>query len=269
MRCRFNWTMTAVATIIGFGMSSTPNAAQGQRGRERVPEPPEMRNPAPKLPTGKPSMSGVWGQVRRADVTDKSIAGFVPELPYTEWGRKQWESYDAANGDYTGSCLPFGMSRTIYGPHPIQIIQDNGHLVFLAEQNTWFHIVPTDGRARDKDLPPSWFGDSLGHWEGDTLVIETTNLNGYTRVDTIGHPLSNKARIVQTFRRIDYGHAEHTFTVDDAKTYTKPWTITEMWTLRPNVRIMEYSCEEGNKDLFNGHIKAWSPPVDDEPGKED
>jgi len=184
------------------------------------------------------------------------------ELPFTEWGKKQWESYDAGKGDYAGSCLPFGISRTIYGPHPIQIIQDNDYLVFLAEQNTWFHIVATDGRDFDKDLPPSWFGESIGRWEGDKLVIETRNLNGYTRVDTIGHPLSSEARIIQTFRRTDKGHAEHTYTVDDPKTYTRPWTITETWTLKPDVKIMEYSCEEGNHDLFEGHIKVWRPPVE-------
>jgi len=63
-----------------------------------------------------------------------------------------------------------------------------------------------------------------------------------------------------TFQRVDYGHAEHTYTLDDPKTYTKPWTIKETWTLRPNDRIMEYSCEENNKDFFDGHIAPWRPP---------
>jgi hypothetical protein len=229
----------------------------GQRGR---PSKADMSAAAPRLPNGKPSMSGVWGQVRRADVTDPKIPGYVKELPYTEWGKKQWDSYDAAKGDYTGTCLPFGLSRTIYGPHPIQVIQDNDNFVFLAEQNTWFHIVRTDGSSYDADLPPSWFGESIGHWEGDKLVVETRNINGYARVDTIGHPLSNQAKLTNTFRRIDYGHAEHTYTVDDPKTYTRPWTITETWTLKPDVKIMEYSCEEGNRDLYNGHLKAWRPP---------
>ena len=74
--------------------------------------------------------------------------------------------------------------------------------------------------------------------------------------------MSEKARIIQTFKRVDYGHAEHTFTLDDPKTYTKPWTIVENWTLKPNIRIMEYSCEEGNRDLLDGHIKPWHPPVE-------
>jgi hypothetical protein len=254
-----NAIVAAVAVIV---ILSAPMAVQtAQRGARRGPD---IKGPAPRLPNGKPSMSGVWGQVRRADVTDKSLPGFVKELPYTAWGKQQWESYDAEKGDYTGSCLPFGISRTLYGPHPIQIIQDNDYFVFLAEQNSWFHIVPTDGRPAEKDLPPSWFGDSNGHWNGDTLVIETTNLNGYTKVDTIGHPMSEKARIIQTFKRVDFGHAEHTFTLDDPKTYTHPWTITETWTLRPDLRIMEYSCEEGNRDLLDGHIKPWRPPVENQ-----
>jgi len=239
--------ITAVALIAILSLTPMLIAQRGQRGAAN--KGPDMSAPAPRLPNDKPSMSGVWGQVRRADVTDSHLPGYVKELPYTAWGKQQWESYDAAKGDYTGSCLPFGMSRTIYGPHPIQIIQDNDYLVFLAEQNTWFHTVATDGRPVDKDLPPSWFGDSVGRWEADTLVIETSNLNGYTRVDTIGHPMSDKARIIQTFKRVDYGHAEHTFTIDDPKTYTKPWTITQEARLVPNMELMEMICNENNRDL--------------------
>ena len=94
-------------------------------------------------------MTGVWDNTRRADVTNQAIPGFVKELPYTAWGKSKWDGYDAfmqTNGDYVGNCLPFGMSRSIYGPHPLQIIHDNDHLVMLFEQNSMFHIVPTDGR---------------------------------------------------------------------------------------------------------------------------
>jgi hypothetical protein len=137
------------------------------------------------------------------------------------------------NGDYVGNCLPFGMSRSIYGPHPLQIIHDNDHLVMLFEQNSMFHLVPTDGRPFTKDLPASWFGESVGHWDGETLVVETVNLNGYTRVDTIGHPMSARARITQTFKRVNFNTIEHTFTVNDPKTYTSPWTVKDTWALDP------------------------------------
>jgi hypothetical protein len=114
-------------------------------------------------------MTGVWDNTRRADVTNKAIPGFVESLPYTAWGKSKWDGYEKfmqTNGDYVGNCLPFGMSRSIYGPHPLQIIHDNDNLVMLFEQNSMFHIVPTDGRAFTKDLPASWFGESVGHWDG-------------------------------------------------------------------------------------------------------
>src|SRR6516162_1876202 len=137
--------MIALAVALGV-LWVLPQVASAQYNMPNRGNKANLSGPAPRLPNGKPSMSGVWGQVRRADVTDSHLPGYVKELPYTEWGKKQWDSYDAAKGDYTGTCLPFGISRTIYGPHPIQIIQDNDHFVFLAEQNSWFHIVPTDGR---------------------------------------------------------------------------------------------------------------------------
>ena len=219
----------------------------------------------PRLANGKPSMAGFWGQVRRADVTDARLPGYVAELPFSDWGRQQWESYDRTDpeqGDYAGSCMPFGISRTIFGPQPLAIIQDEDHLVFLAEQNTWFHMVPTDGRPHDPELPPSWWGDSVGHWEGETLVIETRTLNGYAKVDTIGHPISSLATIIQTFRRVDARTIEHTYTLDDPGAYTRPWTVYNTWTHHPpGFRMMEYSCMEGNlQNLLNGVITPWFPP---------
>jgi hypothetical protein len=226
---------------------------------------PNLKAPAPKLPNGKPSMAGVWSQTRRADVTNPNIPGFVKELPYTEWGKKQWDTYDTfiqTNGDYVGNCLPFGMARSIFGPHPLQIIQDNDHLVMLFEQNSFFHIVPTDGRPFNKDLPASWFGESVGRWDGDTLVIETVNMNGYSRVDTIGHPLSARAKITQTLKRVNFGTIEHTFTVDDPKTYTRPWTVRNTWPMEAETTLIEYACMENNRAFYEGRIKPFVPPAD-------
>jgi hypothetical protein len=225
---------------------------------------PDLKGPAPKLSNGKPSMAGLWSQTRRANVTDPKVqAGFVPELPYTAWGKRQWDNYDVVkHGDYAGSCMPFGWSRTLYGPHPLQFVQDEDKLIMLAEQNTWFTIVHTDGRPHDKELANMWYGDSIGHYDGDTLIIETTNLNGYTKIDTIGHPLSSQAVITQTYRRPNFGTIEHTFTVNDPKTYTRPWTIKDTWPLEPfNTKILEYACMENNLEtLLSGAITPWHPP---------
>jgi len=258
--------LSSIVIVLAMSILSAPLPVLAQASGSGKPEP-NMKGPAPHLPNGKPSMAGIWSTTRRADVTNKSIPGYIAELPYTPWGKKQWDTYDpTANGDYAGTCLPFGFSRSLYGPHPTQIIQDNDYVVFLFEQNSMFHIVPTDGRGFTPGLPPSWFGESIGRWDGDTLIIETRNMNGYVRVDTIGHPISNQAKIIQTYKRVNFGTIEHTFTVDDPKTYTKPWTIHDTWpTEKWGTTLMEYACMEGNiEGLLSGAIKAWSPPKDEQ-----
>src|SRR5215467_5944147 len=129
------------------------------------------KGPAPRLANGHPDFGGVWQSPRMADVTkDMPCCKGAGELPYTAWGKQQWDSYDAAKGDYTGSCLPFGLLRSVGGPHPAQIIQDDKYIAMLYEQNSWFHVTPIDGRPHPKSPDPTWFGNSVGRWEGDTLV---------------------------------------------------------------------------------------------------
>lgn len=189
------------------------------------------------------------------------------DLPYTPWGLEKWKTYDPVHdGDYAGSCLPFGMSRNINSPHGLQIVQHPASIVFLFEQNTWFHWVPTNGKRWPEDLGPTWNGVSTGRWDGDMLVIETTGFNGYTRLDTAGHPHSRELKLTNTFTRIDAQSIRHTVTVHDPKAYTQDWMNVRTWRLRPATDvIMEYSCEENNLDnLVNGTIKPWKPPADEE-----
>jgi len=188
------------------------------------------------------------------------------DLPFTDWGLKHWKEYDPVNkGDYAGSCLPFGMSRNINSPHGLQIVQNNDSIALLFEQNTWFHWIPTRADFKwPEDLPDSWNGVSVGHWDGDTLIIETTGFNGYTRLDTNGHPHSKGMKLINTFKRIDSNTMEHTVTVHDPKAYTQDWMNVRTWRTRayPDV-IMEYSCEENNlQNLFDGAIKVWHVPDD-------
>jgi hypothetical protein len=211
------------------------------------------------------SLNGVWQGPYVPDMTrtGRNQIG-EPNLPFTPAGEKDWRSYDAANGDYTGACLPFGLSRSVNAPNPFQIIHSansrDGYVAFLFEINNWFHLVPTDGRAFPQDLNPQWFGTSVGRWEGDTLVVETRGFNGWTRLDTIGHPHSDQLHLTQTFRRTDVDHIAYTVTVDDPVIYTKPWKNERVLT-RQKGELIEYSCEENNKDLREGHIKGWVPPA--------
>jgi hypothetical protein len=273
----------------------TGTGQRGQRG-QRGAQPQTPAGPTPRLPNGKPDLSGLWANPYTPNMAAKGAvldpATRMPmtfprqgealpdaaaaatanapktyDLPYTEWGLKKWKEYDPVNkGDYAGSCLPFGMSRNINSPHGVQIIHNNDALAFLFEQNTWFHWVPLSGMKWPADLPPSWNGVSTGRWEGDTLIIETTGFNGYTRLDTGGHPLSKELKMVNTFTRTDSRTMQHTVTVHDPKTYTRDWMNVRTWRIKPYPDvIMEYSCEENNlQALFDGSIKVWKVPEDED-----
>lgn len=250
--------------------------------------------PLPRMPNGKPDLSGHWSNPYVPDMAARGQAvdpktrkpleaslAAIPgakalaagasartvDLPYTPWGLEHWKNYDPVNdGDYAGSCLPFGMSRNINSPHGLQIVQNPEALALLFEQNTWFHWVPTAGQKWPEDIPPSWNGISTGHWDGDVLVVETTGFNGYTRLDTAGHPHSKQLRLTNTFRRVDARTIEHTVTVHDPKTYTRDWMNVRTWKLKsPGDVVMEYSCEENNLgNLFSGAIKPWKAPENDD-----
>jgi hypothetical protein len=219
--------------------------------------------PAPKTASGKPDFSGMWERPYVPDITknsrpnadgkmDQTGSG---DLPFTEKGKKRWESYKAEEGDYAGACLPFGQIRSMNSPDPVQIMQSDKYFSLLYEQNTWFKLVPIDGR-KHRDIVPTWFGDSVGHWEGDTLVVETNNFNGKTRLDTIGHPHSTKISIVEKYSRPDMGHINYEITITDPLYYTKPIVNKRVFTLRNDWEIMEYSCEENNLSLWEGRIKV-------------
>jgi hypothetical protein len=211
--------------------------------------------PTPRTAAGKVDFSGVWQKPYVPDLTKdgKDFKGLA-DLPFTASGEADWKKYDAADGDYTGACLPFGMTRSINTPEPMQLMQSDTYLAFLFEQNSWFTVVPIDGR-KHRDGIATWFGDSVGRWEGDTLVIDTVNFNGRTRLDTVGHPHSDELHLVQRFARPDLGHITHEMIIEDPKTFTKPWKVTRTLTLRPDWEMMEYSCEENNKSLWEGRIK--------------
>jgi hypothetical protein len=212
--------------------------------------------PTPRTAKGKIDLSGVWQKPYVPDMTKdgKNQKGF-PDLPFTPWGEREWKTYDAAEGDYTGACLPFGMTRSMNTPEPMQFMQSDTYLAFLFEQNSWFTVVPIDGRKHGDGIP-TWFGDSVGHWEGDTLVVDTVNFNGKTRLDTIGHPHSDQLHLVQKFSRPDLGHLRYEVIVEDPKTFTKTWSNVRTFTLRTDWEMMEYSCEENNKDLWEGRVKV-------------
>jgi hypothetical protein len=225
--------------------------------------------PPPRTPAGRPDLSGVWDHpyvpdMSRSNPRDVSIQKAPDTLPYTAAGAANIAAYDpATNGDYTGMCMPFGLMRSINSPYPIQIMQSDKYVAFLFEQSTWFHVVPFKAE-HSPDPNPTWFGESIARWDGDTLVVDTIGFNGFTRLDTKGDPHSDKLHLVQTFRMTDAGHIAYTVTVNDPVYYTKPWTNERTFTLS-NGSLLEYSCEENNRSLWEGRIKIWVPPGSEQP----
>jgi len=212
----------------------------------------------PRMPDGKPDFQGVWQHPYVPDMTlDRPDQKGAGPLPFTEWGANNFNNYDPTNYDYTGHCLPFGLLRSVnVGGYPIQIMQNSKYVALLFEQNTWFHVVYIDGRDHPKNVDPTWFGHSIGKWDGDTLIIDTLGFNGKTRLDTIGHPHYDQLHVIEKYQFKDPGHIAYEVTIDDPKTYTKPFSNSRVFTrMKPGEELIEYSCEENNRDFTEGHIK--------------
>jgi hypothetical protein len=211
----------------------------------------------PRLANGKPDLNGVW---ERPYVPDMSRDAGPNQkgpgtIPFTPEYAQIFKNYDPAKFDYTGHCLPQGLTRSMNSPFPIRIVQTNDLMTILYEAWNVFEVVHTDGRAHPKDLDPLWFGNSVGKWDGDTLVVDTIGFNDKTNLDTVGHPHSDAMHTVERFTRTDGKHIGYEITIEDPKAFTKPWKNDRIFTLRPDWEIMEYSCEENNKDFTEGHIK--------------
>jgi hypothetical protein len=259
--------LSLVATefvLLGIVLAPASTSAQPVQPPATAPTV-DMSAPAPRLPNGKPDFSGSWTATYTPDTTRSatlpsgvSHKGESNPLPLTTWGQAQWDNENPTKfGDYAGSCNPFGWSRMMNLNGPLEIQQTDKKIAFLWELATMYQLVDTTGRPH-RGLPPSWFGDARGHWEGDTLVIDVTNLNGYTKIDTIGHPMSDQSHLIMTLSRPDMGHIHYTFIDEDPKTYTRPIRAEKVLVLDPNMENIEYACMEGNmKGILEGAITPW------------
>ena len=206
----------------------------------------------PRLAGGKPDLNGVW-QIPYTPDMGRGVQG---GLPFTPAGAEDFKNYDPAKFDYTGHCLPPGLTRLVNTPNPMEIVQTDKKVVLLFEGFNQFIIVPTDGRKHTADPDPTWFGESIGWYEGDTLVVDTVAFNGRARLDTIGHPFSDKLHVVQRYTRDSPETLAYEITVEDPVMYAKPFTNKRVWRLRTDWELIEYSCMENNKDLLDGHIQG-------------
>jgi hypothetical protein len=129
-------------------------------------------------------------------------------------------------------------------------------VAILYEAFNFWRQIFLDGRELGKDFNPTWMGYSTGKWDGDTLVVDTRGFNGKTWLDQPGKPATDALHVIERFRRKDFGHMDIQITIDDPKTYTKPWTVAEQAHLLTDTDLLEFICNENNVDL--GHLKPKS-----------
>jgi len=236
-----------------LAQSSPPSQSLGTIFKQ----PPTVTGPAPHFADGTPDLSGAWmgGGSNSGDISK----GLKPRetLSMQPWAEKVFKGR-LAKDDPEANCLPFGIPRG--APYPWRLVQTPTHYFILYEGNIHsFRQIFMDGRKHPDDPDPTWYGHSIGHWEGETLVIDTVGFNDKFWFDNLGHPHTEKLHTIERYTRTDLGNIRIEVTIDDPKTFTKTWTNTRTFTLRPDWEIMEYSCEENNKDLYEGHIKAPPP----------
>ncbi len=223
----------------------TPNVPRLPNGE------PNMNAPTPRTADGKPSLEGIW-EPNGLKYLLNIAADLKPgEVPFRPEAFTIYQTRRENNGeeDPDARCLPSGMPRKDAITSPYKILQSPGLVVFLYESRTTFRQIFTDRRTFPADMQPAWNGYSIGHWDGDTLVVETRGLNGKPWLDSDGHPLSDAMQLTEKFRRPDFGHMEIEITMDDPKMYTKPWTVKENPHLLVDTELIEYSCNENEKDL--------------------
>jgi hypothetical protein len=145
-------------------------------------------------------------------------------------------------------CLPMGIMQFHTQGAPRKVIQTPGILLILYEASSGLRQIFTDGRALPNNDPqPWWYGYSVGTWDGDTLVVETTGLRDGGWLDIIGSPLTDAAKITERFRRVNYGRMEIDITVDDPKVYTRPWTVRVNQRILPDQELIEFICLENQR----------------------
>jgi hypothetical protein len=214
----------------------------------------------PKMPDGKPNLSGVYNAIFPGTFFQggpaMNIAG-VPKPDETKPVLKPGaEKFKVVRGaDDTGlssDCRPLGVPQSLFVPYQWQILQGLDKVVILYEYPGDFRVIPTHGGPHQADLDPTWLGDSIGHWEGATLVVDTVGFNDKTEVPG-GFRHTEALHVVERFTRSSFNTLEYQATIEDPNVFEKPWVVSRTFPLRPELdRVDEFVCENNRdyKELF-------------------
>jgi hypothetical protein len=198
-------------------------------------------------------------QTKTTDTTDLTgvwmIDRFQPALfpkgttpPFTPWAEEQFKKADTKVNDPNLACLPHGIPRIMFVPLPMEIFQVPDKVLMYQEAGNQLRQIHMN-REHLKDIDPTYNGDSIGKWEGTTLVVDTVGFNAITWLDHVGLPHTEALHVVEHIRRVDRNTLVDDFTIEDPKAYTKPWTASQTFTLKPGWEISEYVCDN-NKYVY-------------------
>ena len=197
---------------------------------------PNLKAPASRGPDGKPDLTGIWNQEDRPDARP-SRADLQPWV--LDLAAKYQQDFFKARPTF--QCRPAGPEADSF-EGPKRIIQTPAAIVILAEDLT-YRVIHTDGRTLEADPAPSWAGYSVGHWEGDTLVVESNGFNDKTWTSRYGIAHTDKLRVTERYRRTDFGHLHVDVTYTDPGAYTRPWGFTSDSVLAADTEMLEAVCE--------------------------
>lgn len=269
--------LTTAIMLAVFSLSVTPAAAQGQQkgaatAAPNVILPKAGSPPAPRLPDGHVDLGngkGAWSPVVIKDITGhgygdtnlqnagrrgRQMVEKVVDVQMLPWAKKFFDVADGnlSKDDPEGFCLPPGVPRMAATPFPFQIYQLPDRLIFVYEGGAhMWRIVYTDGRAHSKDATdyPTYLGEGIGRWEGDTMVIDNVGFNDKTWLDAAGHPHTEKLHVIEKYTRTSLNNLHLEATIDDPGAYAKPWTTSWNIVWEPGITPLEYICQEGNRDV--------------------
>jgi hypothetical protein len=269
-----NTTRVALTLLIGTVLAAASLGAQWQkyptpgvpRGADGKPN---LAAASPRTAEGTPDLSGIWNYAgvlglrgrppepppgTPVQATFWNIeAGFKDGLPFQPWAAELRRQRMATNSkdNPDAACLPLGHMQLHTHSQPRKIVQTKDLIVIVYEANAGLRQIFMDGRpAPASDAQPWWFGYSRGRWEGDTLVVESTNFRDEGWLDVNGAPLTSAGRIIERFRRPNFGTLEIDVTIDDPKAYTRPWTVRVNQRLLVDTELIEFVCQENQK--FDG-----------------
>jgi hypothetical protein len=222
----------------------TPGIPRTREGK------PNLTAPAPRTRDGKPDLSGVWE--RETDHYYNNAGADLKPADVKPWAQALFQRRlaDFARDSMETQCLPLGPAA-LTTSDPVKFIQTPSLIVILLEDLT-YRQIHMDGRKLPKNPYPSWMGYSVGRWDGDTLVVETSGFTERAWLDYDGHPHTEALRLTERYRRRDFGHLDVEVTFDDPGAYARPWTVSVPMELLPDTELLEAVCRESEKPVRTG-----------------